>query len=257
MIKKITPLVSTLICTYNAEKFIENTIDSVQKQTYKNQEILIRDDGSSDDTIVVLEKIASKDKRIQIFTSKELGKKLGPYGGLNFLMDYSKGEYIAIQDHDDIRHSTKIKKQIDFLEKNKKYIGSGTGALMYYAKQGIGFYVDSLKEQNKSKVLHTSLVFRNKGFRYKTDIETQVDGYFMEMILSKGKNVLKIIPEIFSKLRYIIGLLHGIDLHIQPKMHNSNVQFCNIKFDNVFFNYNQKQVIQNLSFTIEPNECIS
>jgi len=45
--------------------------------------------------------------------------------------------------------------------------------------------VDSLKEQNKSKVLHTSLVFRNKGFRYKTDIETQVDGYFMEMILSK------------------------------------------------------------------------
>jgi|GEM_PF-2996464 len=76
MIKKITPLVSTLICTYNAEKFIENTIDSVQKQTYKNQEILIRDDGSSDDTIVVLEKIASKDKRIQIFTSKELGKKL-------------------------------------------------------------------------------------------------------------------------------------------------------------------------------------
>jgi glycosyltransferase involved in cell wall biosynthesis len=72
MTKKTNPLVSTLICTYNAEKFIDNTLDSVLNQTYRDQEILIRDDGSKDNTIEVLKNIAKKDKRIHIFTSKEL-----------------------------------------------------------------------------------------------------------------------------------------------------------------------------------------
>lgn len=124
-----TTLVSTLICTYNAEEFIEKTLLSVTKQTYKNQEILIRDDWSKDKTIDILLKWKKKDKRISIFTSQELWKKLWAYGGLNFLIDKAKGKYIAIQDHDDIWHSQKLEIQTDFLEKNPHYVGAGAGEI--------------------------------------------------------------------------------------------------------------------------------
>lgn len=186
-----SPLVSTLICTYNAEKFIWPTLDSVLNQTYKNQEILIFDDVSKDETIKVLHEYAKKDKRIKIFAD---GKKRWAYWGLNHLLDNAKWKYIAIQDHDDIWHSQKLEKQINFLEKNEKYIGSGTGTLMYYGQQRLGFLYD-IKQRDTTKVIHTSLVFRNNWFRYETSISFLVDGFFMQKILTKNKDLLRVIPE--------------------------------------------------------------
>ncbi|MEI6119287.1 MAG: glycosyltransferase [bacterium] len=66
-------LISTLICTYNAESFISKTLDSVINQDYQNQEILIWDDCSNDNTLEVLYAYQKKDKRIHIFSeSKKL-----------------------------------------------------------------------------------------------------------------------------------------------------------------------------------------
>jgi len=111
------PLVSVIISAYNAEKFLIPTLKSVLQQTYKNIEVLIFDDASRDNTYGLRKKIT--DDRIKRFRSE---KNLGPYKGLNYLLDKAQGEYIAIQDHDDIWHSEKLEKQIDFLQKNKKYI---------------------------------------------------------------------------------------------------------------------------------------
>ncbi|MDR0282624.1 MAG: glycosyltransferase [Candidatus Peribacteria bacterium] len=60
-------LVSCLLCTYNAEAFIDATLFSVTNQIYESLEILIRDDGSKDGTLQKLQQWRKKDKRIQIF----------------------------------------------------------------------------------------------------------------------------------------------------------------------------------------------
>ena len=92
-------LVSVLICSYNAEAFIESTVNSVLGKTYKKIELLILDNASSDNTVQILKNIKKKDSRLVIFTKKE---NVGAYPGLNFLLDKAKGSYIAINDHDDI-----------------------------------------------------------------------------------------------------------------------------------------------------------
>src|SRR3990167_596097 len=117
-------LVSVLICTYNAEKFIKSTLESVLNQSYKNIEVLILDNGSTDKTVPIIRTLAlhnaqpltyevRKGPSIRLIESK---KNLGPYKGLNVLLELAKGKYIAINDHDDIWHPEKIKKQVSFLE---------------------------------------------------------------------------------------------------------------------------------------------
>ena len=101
-------LVSVLICTYNSWDYIFNTLQSVIFQTYKNIEILILDNNSSDETVNNIKSF--KDPRIKIF---EQNKNIWPYQWLNVLLEKAKGEYIAIQDHDDLRHPKKIEKQIE------------------------------------------------------------------------------------------------------------------------------------------------
>ena len=107
------PLVSVLICAYNAEKYIEATIRSVMTQTYRNLEILVLDNNSSDGTVGILEGLKREEAETAALRREE---ELGAYGGLNYLLERAAGTYIAIQDHDDIWHPDKIARQVEFLE---------------------------------------------------------------------------------------------------------------------------------------------
>ena len=113
----MTSKVSVILCTYNAEKYIRATLESILCQSYTTIEILILDNNSKDTTVDIIK--SYKDTRIHIYSSE---KNLGPYGGLNFLLEKATGEYIAIQDHDDLWRREKLEKQIEFLEKHKQYI---------------------------------------------------------------------------------------------------------------------------------------
>ena len=171
-------LVSILICTYNASETIFATIQSCLNQTYSNIEILIHDDQSVDKTLEIIKNIW--DEKIKIIYSWQ---KLWPYWWLNFLLDHACGEYIAIQDHDDLRHPEKIEKQINFLKNNKEYIWCGTKTLMRYEWDQKGFEY-FLWEKNYYTI-HPSLVFRNGSYRYPTDTSYMVDAYFQKMKLCK------------------------------------------------------------------------
>lgn len=162
----MTPKVSVILCTYNAEKYIQATLESVLNQSYTDIEVLILDNFSTDTTLVISQKFT--DKRVHIFPSK---KNLGPYGWLNFLLKKAKGEYIAIQDHDDIRHPQKIEKQINFLEKHKKYVWCGTKTLMRYEWDQMGFEYYLGKENYYT--IHPSLVFRNATFDHQKNLQSK------------------------------------------------------------------------------------
>ena len=88
-------LISVIINVYNGEKFIEKCLDSIVNQTYKNLEILIINDGSTDKTLKICKK--NKDKRIKIINTKNMGLSLSRNVGI----DNAKGEYLYFVDADD------------------------------------------------------------------------------------------------------------------------------------------------------------
>lgn len=90
--------VSIIIPAYNAEKYLRPCLDSVCGQTYKNLEILIVNDGSTDATEKILAKYASEDLRIQIFNNENHGVSYSR----NYAIERSTGTYIAPVDSDDI-----------------------------------------------------------------------------------------------------------------------------------------------------------
>ena len=119
-------LVSVIIPCYNAEKYVEKAIRSILGQTYKNIEVLIVDDASTDTTIDIIEMLAREDCRIRLI--KHQSNKQIVYT-LNELINAARGEYIARMDADDISLPQRIEKQVFFLETHKDYAVCGTNLI--------------------------------------------------------------------------------------------------------------------------------
>lgn len=107
-------LVSVIMPTYNRARVIERSISSVLKQTYKNLELIIVDDGSTDNTESIVNNIM--DSRIHYVKSRH---NLGACHARNLGINLAKGEYIAFQDSDDVWHLDKIEKQLHLIQKTK------------------------------------------------------------------------------------------------------------------------------------------
>lgn len=105
-------LVSIIMPLYNGEKFIEITLESVLKQTYKNWELLITNDGSKDSSPNIVEKYIEKDKRIKLFNQVNKGSA----AARNNSLKEANGKYIVFLDSDDIWEDNFLEKQIKFLK---------------------------------------------------------------------------------------------------------------------------------------------
>lgn len=103
------PLISVIMPAHNAEKYIEEAVSSVLSQTYKNWELLILDDCSSDCTAEIAEYLASLDTRIRLLRNPQ---NMGVAKTRNRGFDIAKGEWIALLDSDDVWHSDKLEKQM-------------------------------------------------------------------------------------------------------------------------------------------------
>jgi alpha-1,3-rhamnosyltransferase len=110
------PLVSILLPSYNHEKFIEEAILSIMNQTYKNIELIVIDDGSSDNSPEIIEKLQ---KEYDFFYEKQSNQ--GLIKTLEKLLLKANGEYISLFSSDDVYTDTKIEKLIEYLLKNKEY----------------------------------------------------------------------------------------------------------------------------------------
>lgn len=109
------PLVSIIMPSYNASKFIVASIESVRNQTYQNWELLITDDFSKDNTVELIEKYTLLDKRIKIYA---LRKNVGAASARNNSLRESKGRYIAFLDSDDLWKPHKLERQIKLMQNN-------------------------------------------------------------------------------------------------------------------------------------------
>lgn len=115
VITKTSPLLSVVMAVYNGEKHLHESIDSVLLQTYSRFELIIVNDGSTDESEYIIREYAEKDKRI-IYLKNDLN--LGQSKTRNKAINIAKGEYIVIVDSDDICLPDRFEKQIMFFEKN-------------------------------------------------------------------------------------------------------------------------------------------
>lgn len=157
--------VSVIIPVYNSSKYLKECLDSVINQTYKNIEIIIVNDKSTDDSLSIIN--SYKDKRIKLINLKEnVGVSLARNKGV----ENSTGNYICFLDSDDYWNLNKIKKQIKFI-KNKSFIYSD---YEFYnngkVKRVVVPKTITYKEALKNTTIFTSTVMFNMKYLNKEDI---------------------------------------------------------------------------------------
>ena len=106
-------LVSIITPTFNAEKYIRETLHSVVNQSYQNWEMILIDDASTDQTVKVINDFAEKDVRFKLL---KLSKNCGNGFARNAALEKATGKYIAFLDADDLWFPLKLEKQIQFLK---------------------------------------------------------------------------------------------------------------------------------------------
>jgi teichuronic acid biosynthesis glycosyltransferase TuaG len=105
------PLVSIIMPSWNVERFIEETIHSVQTQTFQDWELLIVDDCSTDRTPQLVEAIAERDPRVKLIRQPKNG---GPALARQASIDHAQGRFLAFLDSDDLWLPSKLERQIAF-----------------------------------------------------------------------------------------------------------------------------------------------
>ena len=111
----IDKLVSIITPTYNCARFIARTLDSVQKQTYQNWEMIIVDDQSKDNTKEIVEEYIKGDPRIKYHL---LEVNSGAAVARTMAMKLAQGSYMAFLDSDDVWTPDKLERQIRWMEEN-------------------------------------------------------------------------------------------------------------------------------------------
>lgn len=155
-------LVSVIMSTYNDKNTITASIESILSQTYKNIEIHIINDGSTDSTTEIIETYAKHNENI--FTYRN-SKNIGLTKSLNLLIDKTKGVYIARQDADDISHPDRINRQLIAMKKNNLDF-CGTRAIIKQTGKIIpnySYYIPkNILIKYKNPFIHGTLVFKKE-----------------------------------------------------------------------------------------------
>lgn len=108
-------MISIIMPVYNSEKYISEAIESVCNQSYKNWELLIVNDGSTDYTSKIIDDFAKKDSRIKVFHRKNEGVSMAR----NFALNKVCGEYITFIDSDDMYHADRLKRMLQVFEQHE------------------------------------------------------------------------------------------------------------------------------------------
>lgn len=149
-----TPLISVIMAVKNGGNLIKESISSIQNQTYSNFELIIINDGSTDDTESVILEFAKFDNRIKIYSQENQGLSKS----LNRALSIARGELIARQDHDDLSMPTRFEMQVHFLRNHPGCALLGTAAEIWGMNGSTGRFHD---HPISPQVLKYSLIFNN------------------------------------------------------------------------------------------------
>lgn len=195
---------SVLLPVYNAAPFIVQAVNSILEQSFRDFELLLFDDGSTDETLQILESF--KDPRIRIYSSSE---NLGYLHHLNRGIEMAQGEYILRMDADDVAHPRRFEKQVAFMDAHPAIGLCGTWA-GYLGEQGPGPRPPLTHEQivihllcfttiaHPTAIIRTAIL-REHGLRYDPAFYTAEDHELWGRMSACTR--LANIPEVLLQLR--------------------------------------------------------
>ena len=175
------PLVSVIMAVYNCEKFIKESLYSIKNQDFKDFEIILYDDGSTDKTYRIAEEILYS-SGIRYSMGKSLtGNNIGCGQARNKAIEFASGKYLAIQDGDDKSLPHRLRKEVEFLEGNSNiFCVSALAAVMDESGNFLEYYTyppsthrgikkDMLEKKNNPIIDPASM--------FKRDIFEKIGGY--------------------------------------------------------------------------------
>ena len=199
----IRDLVSIIIPVYNSEKYIKRSVGSALAQTYKNIEVVVVDDGSTDTTRVKLNEI--KDSRLRVVSSENLG----PGAARNTGVEESRGRYILYLDSDDAIDQTTVSRcieefidrEIDIVTFDTRIEGESKFFKPDYSRGEKGIYrtKDYLKNNTPCVVW---LYFFKRSLVDKENLE------FLEGIIHEDRAYTPMLLKAGRKIAYIDEVLH-------------------------------------------------
>ena len=182
-----------IIPVYNAEETLENTVRSALNQTYKNVEIILIDDGSTDSSGAICDRFAAQDNRVKVRHIKNGGVS----NARNTALEIASGAYISFLDSDDMMEPDMIKHLVDQLEKNSTNL-SACGIIVEFSTGKAGVHkfpvTGVVNNENMDNVLHNwfdiyMLAIWNKLFKasiikenkitFKKEMTINEDGVFV------------------------------------------------------------------------------
>lgn len=208
-------LISIIIPTYNRASLLPKAVNSVINQTYKNWELIIVDDGSTDNTKEIVRQFSNKDKRIKYFYQENKGQP----SAMNVGVKNSQGEFIAFLDDDDEWLPLKLEKQIYKILQDKKIGIVYTNSIVigqqkrykinpnkFYYKNNTNFFCSLLKGNliTASSVLLRKECFEKVGLFDESKIIkiTQSQDYDMWLRIARYYKI-GYMPEVLVKYNYI------------------------------------------------------
>lgn len=198
----MNPDISVIMSVYNGESYLEETLQSLINQTFKNWELIVINDCSNDSTAEILEKYSQKDARIKVHTN-EANLKLP--ASLNKAISLSEGKYIARMDADDICLPDRFEKQYKFMEENCDVDLSSCRFMTVkngvYASGGAGgrYDCDAIRAMllMANPILHPGVIAKAevmKQFNYDTTLTCTEDLELWTRLAMNNKNI-QILPE--------------------------------------------------------------
>jgi teichuronic acid biosynthesis glycosyltransferase TuaG len=238
-------LVSIITPSYNSEKFISKTINSILNQTYNNWELLITDDCSTDETLNIIRSFQENDNRIKLF---KLAANKGAGVARNNSIEKAKGRFIAFLDSDDQWKPNKLEIQIDFMLSNSL-------ALTYSGYDVINENGIYLKNIRPPKVVNFQKIISNNYIGCLTAVyDTKIIGkHYMPKIRRRQDWVLWI--NIIKIIRETKGIENSLAIYTDRKNSISDNKFLMLKYNwqvySKYLRYNKvKSIILIFNFLI-------
>lgn len=244
------PLVSIILPCYNGERFLRECIDSILAQTYNSFELMVVDDGSTDNTLNILRKV--DDKRVRILRNV---KNEGIVSCLNKGINAAMGKYIARIDADDYMHRERLEKQVLYLEDEKNrnvavvgshhYIINSMGKLVGLKQYPMENDEIKIKSFFQNPFSHPSVMMRAdvvKELKYLKKFKHTEDYDLWFRIFEKHKSAN--IPEFLTYYRIHDKNISGLNARIQAE---NAVDLISYELDKLGIDYTVEEIALHIS----------
>lgn len=213
-------LVSIIIPVFNVEKYLKEALNSAIDQTYKNIEIICINDGSTDNSMQILEEYAAKDSRIKILTQENSGLSAARNTGLNV----AKGEYIYFLDSDDYFDTELIDKTVNLFTDEIDIISFNLEKIFELKERPEKrIYQDNFKGAHKVSPEIFEIIFEESPRNvFKNSLIKKYNIRFAENLIFEDNSFILNYLSVSDKIYILPEILYKYRIRPNSIMHNRN-----------------------------------